>query len=99
MNNMKYPFECSLCETKIREFVNGKIRKTEEYNEIDLKINDGSNMTTAVCSKHTKPRTLDFPKIMRKIQAGWQEEVDHGLGNKEWVETIGSKIIITGLKK
>lgn len=101
MENMKIKNECAICDTKIREFdvLKNKLKKTPEYNEITVKLNDLSNMKVAVCSKHLKPNKLQLATIMDKTQKGWLEELALGIGNKQWVMNIGSKLKVISLVK
>lgn len=98
IDTMKYPFECVLCDTKVREIRNGRMVKNDEYNEVEFKLNTLSKMTTAVCSKHKNPKKSDFPKAEKKVKLGWQEEVDRGVGSREWVHNTGLKLKITGVE-
>lgn len=101
MKQFKIKNECILCPTKIREYdeLLGKLKKTAEYNEITVKLNDLSNMKVAVCSKHLKPKKTELDKITEKTQKGWLEELALGIGNKQWVMNIGSKLKVVSLVK
>lgn len=94
IREMKYPKECTLCETQTKHVVDGKLKNTEEYNEVFLKLNNGSKMKVAVCNKHKDPKDEDYPKVMDKVRMGWAEEVAFGVGNEDWVKTIGKQLEI-----
>lgn len=98
METMKYAFECAVCETKIRVIEDGRLIKTEDYNEIELKLNTLSFITVGVCSKHTKPKKDELVQIEKKVKLGWQEEIERGIGNPEWVKNTGMHLKIVGIK-
>lgn len=95
---VKIKLECSVCDTPIWEKDVQGYKKSSEYNEIVVKLNDLSNMKIGVCSKHINPNKKDLKKMTQKTLDGWLEEVALGMGNKEWVNNIGSKLIIVGVK-
>lgn len=94
---LKYPYECTVCDTKIRHYSRGKIKKLPEYNEIEVQLNDLSKMKVGVCPAHTKPKKLELQIIMEKTRHGWAEEVAFGIGNAEWVSNRAPKLEITGV--
>lgn len=98
MNGMKLKAECAACPVKIWEIVDSKFKKTKEYNEIDVKLNDLSKMTVGVCPKHLKPRKLDLQIMTEKIHQGWLEEIAFDIGNKEWVKNTGLNLEIVGVQ-
>jgi len=55
VEQMRLKQECAVCPVKVHQVVNGKLRRTDEYKEIDLKMSDLSVMRVAVCSQHTDP--------------------------------------------
>lgn len=89
---MKIKTECSICPTKIWEYNGAKLKKTSEYNEAIVKLNNLSNMKIGVCSKHLKPKKAELDMITEKNMQGWLEEVALGIGNKQWLMDIGSKL-------
>lgn len=93
---MKIKTECSVCPTKIWYFNGAKLKKTNEYHEVDVIMNDGSSMTTGVCSKHTNPKKLEITMMTEKLHQGWLEEVAFGIGNEEWVRDKGMSLAVTG---
>lgn len=99
VGQMKYIKECGLCDTKIHEVVNGKLRRTGEYHEVDVTLSDLSKMTVGVCSVHTEPAREQLPLISNKVKQGWMEEVSFGIGNEEWVQSVGLKLEITGVAR
>lgn len=98
IETMRFPFECGICETPIRKIELGKLVKTDEYHEVDVKLNTLSFMTVGVCSKHKNPKKEDFIKMEHKAKLGWQEEVERGIGNKEWLHETGMNLKIVGVK-
>lgn len=94
---MKQKQECGLCQTKIWEVAGEKLRKTDEYNEVDVQLDNQSKMTVGVCSRHAKPKDKDLPIMTEKIHQGWLEELAFGVGNTDWVNQIGLKINIIGV--
>lgn len=93
--NLKTKLECSICPAKIWDGEK-KLKKTAEYNEIDVKLDNGSKMTIGVCSEHIKPKKAELKKMEEKNRLGWQEEVDLGIGNEAWVKE-GLKLQIVGI--
>ena len=91
---VRIKLECSVCTTPIWQKADIGYEKSPEYNELVVKLNDLSKMKIGVCSKHTEPNKKDLTKMNQKILEGWIEEVALGIGNKEWVDSIGSKIKI-----
>lgn len=98
MDTMKIKQECSVCSIKIWEHNGVKLKKTAQYNEIDVRLNDLSKMTIGVCSKHLKPRKLELDMMTEKAHQGWLEEVALGIGNEEWVRDKGLKLEIVGVQ-
>lgn len=94
---MKQKQECGLCQTKIWEVVGEKLKKTDEYNEVDVQLDNQSKMTVGVCRRHVKPKQSDLPIMTEKAHQGWLEELAFGVGNKEWVDSVGLKINIIGV--
>lgn len=97
-NHLKYKFECGICDTRIWDYQNGKIKKTPEYREIDVRLSDLTNMTVGVCSRCIKPKKHDLLSMTEKMRRGWVEEVAFGFGNAEWVKNKGLSLEIVGLK-
>ena len=95
---LKTKLECSVCDTRIWEPGVTGYKKSAEYNEVIVKLNDLSKMTIGVCSKHKEPTKSDLDKMTLKTLDGWLEEVANGIGNQEWVTNIGSKIKIVGVQ-
>ena len=98
VEHTKIKNQCSVCETRIWEYDGVKIKKTPEYHETDVALNNGTLMTTGVCSKHTRPKGVDFAIMTEKMHQGWLEEVAFGIGNKQWVDSVGMKLEVTGVK-
>lgn len=94
---MKIKKQCSVCETPIWYFDGVKIRKTDEYREATVSLNDGSKMTIGVCRNHFQPSKEDFDKITEKTHQGWLEEVAFGVGKPDWVKQVGMKLKVTGV--
>lgn len=92
ITEMKITLECGVCATPIRERVGKKVKKTSEYREIVVNLNNLSRMSVGVCSKHTSPTKLELDMITQKVRQGWMEEVALGVGNREWVESRGVNI-------
>lgn len=98
MHQMKYPYECAFCSTKIRLLVApNKVVKLPGYNEVTVRLNDGSKMVLGVCEKHTRPNRLELLLATRKVKKGWKEEVKFGVGNVDWVRRAGLKLKIVGV--
>lgn len=94
---MKIKRECAVCPTKIWEVTGEKLRKTPEYNEVDVRLDNLSKMTVGVCSKHLKPKKSDLDIMTEKSHQGWLEEVAFGIGNEDWVKNTGLKLKVTGV--
>lgn len=94
---MKIKTECAVCPTKIWKFNGVKLKKTPEYNELDVKLNDLSNMTVGVCSQHLSPKKLELTTMTEKIHQGWLEEVALGVGEEQWVKEKGLKLEVVSL--
>lgn len=99
IGQLKYPFECSVCDTKIRRTTGTGVERTGEYNEIDVVLNNLSTMTVGVCSKHRKPKRLELVMIAEKAKKGWMEEVAFGIGNEAWVRRVGMGLEVVGVKQ
>lgn len=97
INLMKQKQECLVCPTQIWATQGMKLKKTPEYNEVDVLLDNDSKMTAGVCSKHTKPKDLELKIMTEKTRQGWLEEVAFGVGNEEWVQTVGIKLNIVGV--
>lgn len=94
---MKYKMSCGVCDTRIWRLVDEKMRKTDEYHEVDVKLDNGSKMTVGVCSRHTKLDGLGLRLMTERLHDGWKEELAFGLGNEEWVREVGDKLIVSGV--
>jgi hypothetical protein len=94
---VKVKLECSACDTPIWQPGKVGYEHSSEYNEVTVKLNDLSKMKIGVCSKHTKPNKKDLTKMTSKTIEGWLEEIALGVGNKEWVTSVGTKLIIVGV--
>lgn len=97
IENLKTKTECAICPVKLWEVKGMKLKKTKEYNEIDVQLSDLSRMTIGVCSKHLKPKKLDLKIMTEKNRQGWLEEVAFGIGSEDWVKNYGLKLKITGV--
>lgn len=97
ITEMKIKKECAVCPTKIWTVVGMKLKKSEEYNEVDVRLNNDSKMTVGVCSKHTKPKRLELEMITEKNMQGWLEEVAFGIGNEAWVKDQGINLKVVGV--
>lgn len=93
---MKIKTECALCPQKIWEYNGIKFRKTEEYNETEVKLNDLSTMVVGVCSAHIKLKKSDYPLVTEKMHQGWLEELAFGIGHDEWIKTKGMQLEVVG---
>lgn len=89
--------ECSVCSTAIWRFDGRRLKKTEEYNEVDVRLNNESIMTVGVCSGHTEPTEAELDTITQKAHQGWLEEVERGVGEKSWVKDVGLNLRVVGL--
>lgn len=96
LEHLKVKTECAACDTPIWAYNGIKLKKTDNYQEIDVDVSDGSKMRVGVCPRHTAPKKLDLQVMTEKIHQGWLEEVAFGIGNKEWVEAKGLHLEITG---
>ena len=94
--DMKTKQECSVCSVKIWEYNGVKLKKTDEYNEIDVALDNLSKMTIGVCSRHLKPSKLELQMITEKTHQGWLEEVALGVGDEEWVKNTGLNLKVVG---
>ncbi len=94
---MKQKQECGLCQTKIWEVAGEKLRKTDEYNEVDVQLDNQSRMTVGVCHAHSTVKEEDLSIMTEKIHQGWLEELAFGIGNESWVKNTGLKINIIGV--
>jgi len=101
MASLKSKRECSVCTTVIFDWdpKTDKLRTNEEYNEVEVELNDRSRMRTGVCSKHTALSKKDLPTITEKTHKGWLEEVAYGIGNAEWVKHKGLSLEVVGIVK
>jgi hypothetical protein len=99
IGQMKYKRECAVCPTEVHKVVNGKLRKSDEYHEVNLKLSDLYVMKVAVCSQHTEPTKDQLAVISNKVKQGWMEEVAFGIGNEDWVKNVGLKIEVTGVAR
>lgn len=97
LDNFKIKTECAVCSTKIWAYDGFKLKKTDEYNEATVKLNNLSNMAVGVCGRHSKLKKSDLPIITEKNHQGWLEEVALGIGKKEWVNEVGSKLRAVGI--
>lgn len=97
MENFKTKTECAVCPTKIWHYDGVRLKKTEEYNEIEVKLNILSKMTVGVCSKHLTPQKKDLKTMTNKIHQGWLEELALGIGNEQWVRDEGLKLQVVGV--
>jgi len=99
MKSLKNKRECGVCNIAIFDYDSktGTLKKSDEYNEIDVKMSDKSVMTLGVCSKHTKLEEGDYSTITKKVHDGWREEVAYGIGNKAWVEKTGLNLAVVGV--
>lgn len=99
MKSLKNKRECGVCSTAIFDYdsTTGKLKKSSEYNEVDVKMSDKSVMTLGVCSKHTELAETDYSLITKKVHDGWREEVAYGIGNKAWVEKTGLNLTVVGV--
>lgn len=97
MNKLRVKTECVSCPTPIWRLKRGKYEKTPEYSEVSVVLNDGSEMTVGVCSIHTDPDKSALGLMAIKLRRGWQEEVDIGAGNAEWLANAGSRLTVTGV--
>jgi hypothetical protein len=94
---MNIKTECTVCDTKIWENDGQKLKKSPEYNEVDVMLNDSSKMKVGVCSKHTKPKKPELDIITKKNFQGWMEEIALGVGSEVWVKSVGKELRVTGL--
>jgi hypothetical protein len=99
MKSLKYKRECSVCSTQIFDYdaKTGKLRKNDEYREVDVLLDNNSVMTTGVCTKHESPTNEELSIITEKVHKGWLEEVAYGIGNKAWVNNTGLNLNVVGL--
>lgn len=97
IQNFKIKTECSLCPTKIWEYNGIKLKKTSEYHEATVKMDNLSQMKIGVCAAHSKIKKSDLPIIEAKTKQGWLEEVALGIGNEDWVKKTGSKLKVVGV--
>lgn len=97
LTHMKTKQQCGICETAVWDVVGDKLKKNNEYNEIHVSLDNLSKMKVAVCSKHMSPDKTALKLMTEKMHRGWQEEVDFGLGNKDWVSHVGSKLTVVGV--
>lgn len=88
--------ECGVCPVEIWVRREGKLVKGPQYNEIDVPMSNGSLMTVGVCPMHKYPSKHDLAVIGAKAKRGWQHEVNLGIGNKKWVEDVGSNLTVVG---
>jgi hypothetical protein len=73
------------------------LKRNSEYHEVDVKMSNGTTMTTGVCSKHTAPSKEQLATITEKTHRGWLEEVAYGIGNPLWVKSTGLKLTVEEL--
>lgn len=92
MEHMKIKTQCAICPINIWEYTGVKMKKTSEYNEIEVRLNDLSKMKVGVCSKHLKPKKMELDMMTEKNMQGWLEELALGIGDKDWVQNVGSKL-------
>lgn len=97
MEHTKIKKECLVCPVNIWEYNGVKLKKTPEYNETHVKLNNGSKMKIGVCSQHISPKKKDYPVMTEKNRQGWLEELALGIGNKKWVMEHGSKLEVIGV--
>lgn len=95
MKNIKD--QCGICETAIWAQDGLRRKKTDEYHEVEVVLSTGSKMRVGVCSKHVKPSVKQLPRITTKLYQGWQEEVDMGIGNADWVANMGNRLAVAGV--
>jgi len=95
--NFRIKTECAVCPTKIWRLEGTRLKKTEEYHEIKVRLNDLSNMTVGVCSKHIKLDKTGLTLMTEKIHQGWLEEVALGIGNEGWVRNKGTSLEVVGV--
>lgn len=96
LENTKIKQQCGVCDRAIWEYNGVKLKKTPEYNQIDVDLNNGTRMTVGVCSNHTKPKKMELKIMTEKMHQGWLEEVAFGIGNEEWVNQVGTKLQVVG---
>lgn len=89
--------ECAVCATPIWQYDGIKRKKTEQYNEASVMLNNESRMTVGVCNSHKQLKQFDLPLITEKARQGWLEEVALGIGKKEWVNNVGLKLEAVGV--
>src|SRR3990167_7167012 len=98
IESLEIKIQCAVCPTRIWEVSGMRLKKTPEYHEIDVRLNNSSKMTVGVCSQHLKPKKLELAMMTEKIHQGWLEELAFGLGNEEWVRTEGTILKVTGVQ-
>lgn len=97
INDMKIKKECAVCQRAIWEVVGTRLKKTSEYNEVNVRMNNLTTMTVGVCSEHTKPGKLELAMITEKAHQGWLEEVAFGVGEEQWVKEVGLQLEAVGV--
>lgn len=94
VQNFRVKLECAVCPTRIWDSTGTHLKKTGEYNEVDVRLSDGTLMTTGVCSEHVALKGGDLLKMTEKMRKGWLEEVALNIGDGGWVHGKGVKLVV-----
>lgn len=99
MEQLRYKHECSVCDKRIYSYdpAKGKVTRNLFYRETDVVLNDGSIMRTAVCTHHEQPTKEELLTMTIKTHLGWEEELDLGIGDEEWIRTKGLSLSVVGV--
>lgn len=96
---LRYKLECSVCDKEIWSYddVLKQYVKNHNYREVDVRMSDGSAMTSGVCQEHTHPTEHQLQEMTIKTHFGWEEEASLGVGDEEWIRNKGLQLMIVGI--